>query len=98
MSWPTRNRLPFDIVADENIDPKIRKALVAAGHQVVSIWEDHRGSSDLEILQFALTKGKLVLTEDKDFGEYIFSHKIPTAGVIFLRYEYSDLGEFHPRT
>lgn len=31
-----------------------------------------------------------VLTEDKDFGEWVFAHHIKDLSVIFLRYAYVD--------
>ena len=33
---------------------------------------------------------KIILTEDKDFGEWIFAHKVKGVSVIFLRYHYKE--------
>ena len=33
----------------------------------------------------------ILITEDNDFGEWIFAHKIKTVGVVFLRYHFSDV-------
>ena len=47
--------------------------------------------ADTDILKMALAQGMLIVTEDKDFGEYVFSHKMTSGGVIFLRYEFSEM-------
>lgn len=33
----------------------------------------------------------LLLTEDKDFGKWVFAHKYKEVGIIFLRYNPGDL-------
>jgi len=47
--------------------------------------------SDVAIIELARKFDSLILTEDKDFGEWIFAHKLKSSGVIFLRYHFSDL-------
>jgi len=32
----------------------------------------------------------LLITEDHDFGEWVFAHHEPTWGVVFLRYRHSE--------
>lgn len=75
-----------DLLADENIDCRIIKDLRAAGFSVISVQEDYRGIKDREILTIAKQKECIVITEDKDFGELIFSFRAVNVGVIFLRY------------
>lgn len=43
--------------------------------------------SDAQILELAREHKALLLTEDADFGEWIFSHKAKSVGIIFLRYK-----------
>ena len=81
------------IIADENIDAYIIKSLRNANYEVLSIRESYRGIKDIEIIVMANQRECLILTEDKDFGEWIFSHKSESAGVIFLRYEDKDMDE-----
>ena len=57
---------------------------------VESVLENHRGVPDLQVLQLAHQSGKIVITEDSDFGEWVFAHGAKTAGVIFLRYSRSE--------
>lgn len=44
------------------------------------------GATDPEVLQMAEKEGRLLLTEDKDFGEWIFAHGALATGVLFFRY------------
>jgi len=81
-----RNSLQLKILADENVDYRIIKDLRKKGFDIISILEDFRGISDKEIIELARNKDAIVLTEDKDFGNWIFAHKEETKGVIYLRY------------
>ena len=54
-------------------------------HDVVSIYEEARGSEDNEILQRAFADNRVLITGDKDFGEMIFREGKPHKGVILLR-------------
>jgi predicted nuclease of predicted toxin-antitoxin system len=82
-----------EILADENVDFRIIKDLRNKGFNVVSVLEDYRSISDKDILQLARDKKALLLTEDKDFGEWIFAHKEKSVGVIFLRYKADEYKE-----
>jgi len=42
--------------------------------------------TDLEVLNLAHSTKSILLTEDSDFGEWVFVHKAETSGIIFLRY------------
>ena len=77
-----------DLLADENIDCRIIKNLRDAGFNVISVREDYCGAKDREILNIAKQKELIVITEDKDFGELIFSFKAVNVGVVFLRYHF----------
>ena len=78
------------ILADENINHSLIAALRAAGYGVESIYESHRSLSDEAIIQLARNPPRLILTEDKDFGEWVFAHGIRDVSVIFLRYHFRD--------
>lgn len=78
------------ILADENIHTFTIKALRENGFTVISISELQKGLKDEEIIEWAMNKKYTVLTEDKDFGEWVFAHHIKNLSVIFLRYSYVD--------
>ena len=78
------------ILADENIHSFIIRELRAAGFIVVSVHELSKGIKDEQVIQWALDKNFTILTEDKDFGEWVFAHHIKTVSVVFLRYSFED--------
>jgi predicted nuclease of predicted toxin-antitoxin system len=76
------------ILADENIHSFIIKALGEAGFSVNSINENSKGIKDEEVIKRAIENNYWLLTEDKDFGEWVFSHHVQNLSVIFLRYKF----------
>lgn len=42
-------------------------------------------ASDEDILSFAESEDRVLISDDKDFGELVFRLKRPTSGVILLR-------------
>jgi predicted nuclease of predicted toxin-antitoxin system len=79
------------IIADENIDSHIISALRDSGVEVFSISEELSGIDDFEIIELARKADLIILTEDKDFGEWVFAHKVENISVIFLRYHFSEI-------
>lgn len=56
------------IVADENIPPEIISGLRKVSIDVLSIKESFRGMSDEDIIWLSKEVDRVILTEDKDFG------------------------------
>ena len=54
----------------------------------MAVYFTNRGISDLEIITLATTPPKIILTENKDFGDLVFRENIKGLFVIFLRYPY----------
>lgn len=84
------------IVADENIHGFIIKTLREAGYDVISVAEIASGINDEQGIEMALKYNYLLLTEDKDFGEWVFAHHVKDLSVVFLRYlfgEYKEIAE-----
>lgn len=79
------------ILADENIPIEITKSLREQGFEVTSIYETARGISDEQVIEIALKYDYLLLTEDKDFGEWVFAHHAKGLSVLFLRYSFDEL-------
>ena len=59
--------------------------LVELGFNCISISEDNPGISDKEVLDKANKENRVIITNDKDFGELIFNQKLLSFGVILLR-------------
>ncbi|WP_160711412.1 DUF5615 family PIN-like protein [Chitinophaga solisilvae] len=81
------------ILADENIHTYIIKSLREAGFEVTSITELNKGIKDEEVIEWTLKNDYLLLTEDKDFGEWVFAHHIKDLSVLFLRYAFYEYKE-----
>jgi len=78
------------IIIDENVDHILIDWLAGKKYKIISIKEYKRGISDREVIELAKSEKGLIITEDKDFGELVFSHGIKDCSVIFLRYNKMD--------
>ncbi len=72
-------------MADENIAAPLVQALREAGNDVTYIAELAPGLTDDVVLSLARRENRLLLTEDKDFGELVFRLKRDPPGIILLR-------------
>lgn len=66
-------------LADESCDFAVVRALRAAGHDVRAVAEAMPGGDDEDVIALAARDHRLLLTEDKDFGQLVFAH-IRTTG------------------
>ena len=73
-------------LADESCDFIIVRALRGSGYDVLSVAETIPASSDYQVIQLAIDKKRILLTEDKDFGEWVFAHGEKVQGVILFRF------------
>jgi predicted nuclease of predicted toxin-antitoxin system len=73
-------------LADESCDFAVVRALRAAGHDVVAIVEVAPRAEDDAVIDLAVREDRLLLTEDKDFGRFVYAMGRSTAGVLFLRF------------
>jgi predicted nuclease of predicted toxin-antitoxin system len=80
------NGKPLTFVADESCDFAVVRALRKAGLEVLAVVEAKSGAADTEILKVATRQGSVLLTEDKDFGEWIFAHGQSAEGVVLIRF------------
>jgi len=74
------------LLADESCDFAVVRALRAAGHEVVAIIEAAPGAEDGIIIDLAVHEQRILLTEDKDFGQLVYAHARATSGVILIRF------------
>jgi len=59
--------------------------LRAAGHDVVYVAELASGMTDSDAIMQAQEQRRLLLTEDKDFGELVVRWRRPVPGLVLLR-------------
>lgn len=74
------------LVADESCDFTVVVGARDAGHDVVSIAEHMPGVDDEKVIELAASERRLLLTEDKDFGQLVFAAAKESSGVILIRY------------
>jgi len=72
-------------LVDECTGPRVAEWLREQGHEVVSVFDDKRGLDDDRVLKTSLAEDRILVTNDKDFGEMIFRDRREHCGVIFLR-------------
>jgi predicted nuclease of predicted toxin-antitoxin system len=81
------------ILADENIDQQLIDWLRSNGIAVLSVREQQSGIMDEEVIKLSKNPPRIILTEDKDFGEWVYAHQEQNISVIFLRYHFSEVIE-----
>jgi len=79
------------ILADENLNAQFVRDLREAGHDVLSVCEQFSGIGDPSVIQLALNESAVLITEDKDFGELVFAHRVAKLTIVFLRYQKAEI-------
>jgi len=74
-------------LVDECTGPAVAQWLRLQNHDVVSVFDEIRGADDREVIRIANEQNRILITNDKDFGELVFREKKPHNGVILLRLE-----------
>jgi len=85
--------LPLNILVDESIDSRITRKLKSHGFDLISVSEYFKGFPDIELIKLSRKLASVLLTEDRDFGEWVFAHQEKNVSVIFLRYRVQDIKE-----
>jgi predicted nuclease of predicted toxin-antitoxin system len=72
-------------VVDESTGQSVVDELRRLGHDVFSIQETFPGLDDPPVLNIAINEDRIVITNDKDFGELVYRSGLPHAGVVLFR-------------
>ncbi len=76
----------FTFLADENIPAKIILFLKTMGIDTLSANEVLlNGKADETIVDFAFANKRVILTQDSDFGNILFTTNKKVFGIVFLR-------------
>ena len=70
--------------ADACLSGKIVRALRAAGYDVMRAADTCPDADDETVLAQAYTQGRILLTEDYDFGELCIRFRLPADGVAIV--------------
>jgi predicted nuclease of predicted toxin-antitoxin system len=72
---------------DQSAEARLGAFLVSIGHDATRVGKDHPpGLPDDQVLAIAVAENRVLLTNDSDFGEFIFKHHHPHVGVIYFRF------------
>lgn len=75
-------------LADENVPLSSAVLIRNQGWDIRHIAEDCPSEKDSAIMKIAKEEDRIIITFDKDFGELIFKHLLPSPpGIIYLRFE-----------
>ena len=74
------------LIADESVNNNLITAMLNAGYDVFSIRDKMRSEKDSQIAVFSLNPPRIIVTEDKDFGEIVYHKNLRVSGIILLRY------------
>jgi predicted nuclease of predicted toxin-antitoxin system len=73
-------------LADESCDFAVVRVLRTEGFDVVSVAEASAGADDERVMAMALREHRILLTEDKDFGQLVFAAGSKSLGVGLIRF------------
>ncbi len=80
-----RSKDSLSFIVDESIDHRIVQLLREADLEIHSVAEISPGTADQSVIELAVEKRSIILTDDKDFGEMVFRQSQDCPGVILLR-------------
>lgn len=82
-------------LANENFPLDAVEALRQAGHDVAWVRSDNPGSSDVQVLARAVAENRILLTQDKDFGDLAFNANLPVGcGIVLFRLRVRSSAQF----
>lgn len=74
---------------DANMKKGVGKFLESSGHAIRYLaGTEDRGLPDDQVLELAFTEKRVLVTNDKDFGDLIYRQHRPHCGVILFRLTY----------
>jgi predicted nuclease of predicted toxin-antitoxin system len=73
------------LLIDESTGQAVLEYLREAGHDVLAVADVMPQADDREVLERAATDQRILITNDKDFGELVFRVRRTATGVVLLR-------------
>ncbi|VIO73999.1 DUF5615 family PIN-like protein [Bradyrhizobium ivorense] len=72
-------------LVDECVSAPVVASLRARQHDVLYVAEAAAGLSDTDVIALAARESRILLTEDKDFGDLVFRRERAVPGLVLLR-------------
>lgn len=72
-------------LVDECTGPAVARWLTEQGHDAFSVFDEAPGIPDREVIRRAYDERRILITNDKDFGEKVYREGYPHCGVVLLR-------------
>lgn len=72
-------------LADESVERGVVALLRESGHDVVHVAELAPGADDDTVLDLADRDARILVTNDRDFGELVFLRGRSSAGILLIR-------------
>ena len=77
--------LTLKFLIDECLGISISKWLKDNNFDSISVIKEMASSSDIDVLNKAVTENRILITSDKDFGDMVFQKRLQHTGIILLR-------------
>lgn len=75
----------MQFIVDESTGAAVAEFLRSSGYDVLVVAETMPQADDVTILTRAIAEGRILITNDKDFGELVFRTRQAHAGILLLR-------------
>src|SRR6266699_3629466 len=72
-------------LVDECTGPAVARWLEQQGHDIFYVYDEARGIDDDKVIEIAQIEERILITNDRGFGEKVFRKRRPHHGVVFLR-------------
>ena len=72
-------------LVDECVDAALVDLLRQSGHEALYVSEISPRATDIDVMNRAERDHRLLLTEDKDFGDLVFRQARPVPGIVLIR-------------
>lgn len=80
-------------LVDVNIEKPIINFLIKKGFDIKCVVDIDKKMADYNVCEIANTEQRVLITNDKDFGEIVFFQKRISSGIILLRIKGGDASE-----
>ena len=78
--------IDYKFITDENIQGQVVEHLITSGYNIFDIKQQGLSTvSDDEILELAVEKHRIIITQDSDFGTSFFQSGFQLTGIIYVR-------------